>query len=79
MQVLNRVKFVSAVAIGLAAIAAMAQDSGRTFTPSDLQWKPSPRVPGLETVDVLGDSTKPGPIVYRVKFPANFHSAAHPS
>ena len=77
MQVLNRVSLLSAVALGVAAFAAIAQDSGRTFTPSELQWKPSPRVPGLETVDVLGDSTKPGPIVYRVKFPANFTIQPH--
>ncbi len=77
MQGSNRVSLLSAVALGVAAFAAIAQDSGRTFTPSELQWKPSPRVPGLETVDVLGDSTKPGPIVYRVKFPANFTIQPH--
>ena len=76
MQVLNRVSLLSAVALGVAAFAAIAQDAGRTFTPSELQWKPA-RVPGLETVDVLGDSTKPGPIVYRVKFPANFTLQPH--
>ena len=61
MQVLSRVTFVSAIALGLGAFAAIAQDSGRTFTPSELQWKPSPRVPGLEAVNLLGDSAKAGP------------------
>jgi len=65
------------VVLGLIASMAVAQDAGRTMTPSELQWKPSPRVPGLETVDVLGESTKPGPVIYRVKFPPNFRLQAH--
>lgn len=77
MQVLNRLTSLSVVALGLLAFAATAQDSGRTFTPAELQWKPSPRVPGLETVDIMGESSKPGAIVYRVKFPANFTIQPH--
>lgn len=77
MQVLNHVKFASAVALSFAAFAAIAQDSGRTVTPSELKWKPSPRVPGLESAAILGDATKAGAIVYRVKFPANFTVQPH--
>jgi quercetin dioxygenase-like cupin family protein len=47
------------------------------LTPSELKWKPSPRVPGLEVADMIGDQTKPGAYLYRVKFPANFKIEAH--
>lgn len=67
----------SAVAFSLIAAVANAQDSGRTITPSDLQWKPSTRVQGLEQADIIGDSTKPGPYVLRVRFPANFTNPPH--
>jgi uncharacterized RmlC-like cupin family protein len=77
MRVLNHVKLVSAVALGFAAFVSSAQDSGRTITPSEVQWKPSPRVPGLEIADIIGDSTKPGPYVLRVKFPPNYTLQAH--
>jgi quercetin dioxygenase-like cupin family protein len=77
MRVLNHLKLASAVALGLAALIAHAQDSGRTVTPAELQWKPSPRVKGLEIADVIGDAAKPGPYVQRVKFPPNFTVQAH--
>lgn len=77
MKILSYMKVVLSVALCLGALTAFAQDPGRTFTPSEMQWKPSPRVPGLETVTVFGDTTKPGPVVYRVKFPPNFTLQAH--
>jgi quercetin dioxygenase-like cupin family protein len=72
-----RVRPVPIAALGLLAFAAIAQDSGRTVTPSDLMWKPSRTVPGLENVDLMGDISKPGPIVTRTKFPPNFTLQAH--
>lgn len=77
MQSLNHLKFVSAVAFSVIASVANAQDSGRTITPSELQWKPSTRVKGLEQATIIGDSTKPGPFVERVRFPANFTNPPH--
>jgi quercetin dioxygenase-like cupin family protein len=47
------------------------------FTPSELQWKPSPRVTGLETADMISNSNTPGAYLYRVKFPPNFKMQAH--
>jgi quercetin dioxygenase-like cupin family protein len=77
MQVSNHLKLVSAVALSLAAFVANAQDSGRTVTPSEVQWKPSPTVKGLENAYILGDANKPGAYVQRVRFPANFTLQAH--
>jgi quercetin dioxygenase-like cupin family protein len=34
-------------------------------------------VKGLEVAALIGDATKPGPYVQRVKFPANFTMQAH--
>lgn len=76
MRVLNHLKLVSAVALGLAAFVTNAQDSGRTITPSEMQWKPG-RVQGTENADIIGDATKPGPYVQRVKFPPNFTVQPH--
>lgn len=53
------------------------QSAHTIITPSDLQWTPSPRIPGVETANILGDVLKPGPLVYRVKFPPNFTVQAH--
>lgn len=66
-----------AIALGAACTVASAQDSGRTLTPADLQWKPSTRVKGLEQADLIGDSTKAGPYVQRVRYPANFINPPH--
>src|SRR5262245_23196123 len=46
-------------------------------TPDKITWKPSPRTPGVEVADLVGDSTKPGPYVQRVKIPPNFVVQAH--
>ena len=77
MQVLNHLKLVSAVALGLTAFVTDAQDAGRTITPSELQWKPSARVQGIEIVGIIGDTNKPGPYVERLKFSPNFILQAH--
>lgn len=64
--------------VGMAGAATAADSSaaGTTLTPDQLKWKPSPRVPGLEVADMIGDSAK-GAYTYRVKFPANFKMQAH--
>ena len=46
-------------------------------TPDKLMWKASPRVAGVEAAGLVGDSTKQGSYVERVKFPANFKVQAH--
>ena len=45
-------------------------------TPDELKWKPG-RVPGHEIAPIVGDSTKAGPYVERVKFPPNSTSRPH--
>jgi quercetin dioxygenase-like cupin family protein len=46
-------------------------------TPDKLAWKPSPRVAGVETAALVSDSTKQGPYVERIRFPANFKIQPH--
>src|SRR3989304_1447285 len=73
--------FVLAVVLATAGMAgappgADSSAAGTTLTPDQLKWKPSTRVAGLETADMIGDSTK-GAYTLRVKFPANFRMQAH--
>lgn len=69
-----------AFTLGLAAAGALAADDlpegGMRITTEELKWKPG-RVPGHEIAPLIGDSTKPGPYVERVKFPPNSISQAH--
>ncbi len=51
--------------------------SGLTFTPEQMTWKPNPRVPGLGVARIISSGKKPGPYVYRVKFPAGRVVQAH--
>ena len=68
------------LALGLAVLGASAADDlpegGVRITTDELVWKPG-RVPGHEIAVLIGDSTKPGPYVERVKFPPNSISQAH--
>jgi quercetin dioxygenase-like cupin family protein len=68
------------LALGLATFTAFAADGlpegGLRITSEELKWK-SGRVPGHEIAPLIGDSTKPGPYVERVKFPPNSISQAH--
>lgn len=70
-------KRLCALTVAIGCGVAGAQDAGRTITPAELQWKPSIRVKGLEQADLIGDSTKPGPYVQRVRYPANFVNPPH--
>lgn len=69
-----------ALALGLAAFAAFGTEDlpegGLRITSEELKWKPG-RVPGHEIAPLIGDSSKPGPYVERVKFPPNSISQAH--
>lgn len=68
------------LALGLSVLGACAADGlpegGVRITTDELVWKPG-RVPGHEIAALIGDSTKPGPYVERVKFPPNSISQAH--
>jgi len=69
--------FAVAVLAPAATIAAEPPTQGLMLTPAKLQWQPNPRVPGLEIAILLGDATKPGPYVQRVRFPAGQTVKAH--
>jgi len=83
MKKMKNVKLVAAMVFvsGLFAGAAIAADTsvaaGTMITPDQLAWKPSPRIVGLENADMIGDSSKGGAYVYRVKFPAKYKMEAH--
>ena len=74
--------FPSIVAIALALMAGSVcatdelPEGALRITPEELKWKGG-RVPGHEIAPLIGDSTKPGPYVERVKFPPNSISQAH--
>ena len=77
---LSPVSLGMALLLSLTALGACAADDladgGLRITPEELIWKPG-RVPGHEIAPLIGDSSKPGPYVERVKFPANSTSQAH--
>jgi quercetin dioxygenase-like cupin family protein len=76
----KQVRLIAALVLGLNALSALAVDDlpegAFRVTPEELVWKPG-RVPGHEIAPVMGDSTKPGPYVERVKFPPNSISQPH--
>jgi hypothetical protein len=79
MRLVQKMALVPATLM-ICAFPAMASDVPKEavkFTPGDLKWKPSARVPGLQRADMTGDDTKPGPYMYRIRFPANFKMQAH--
>ena len=67
------VALLSVLALCTLAIGARAADElpegAFRITTEELKWKAG-RVPGHEIAAIMGDSTKPGPYVERVKFPA---------
>jgi hypothetical protein len=80
-----RCYLVSSLLIAMAGAAitvntAMAGDVPKEavlMTRDKFVFKPNPRVPGLERADMIGSDTKPGPYLYRTKFPPNFKLEAH--
>jgi len=62
------------------ALGSMAQEVPTRSTvvmPSDLKWSESPRAPGVQTAPLMGDPTKPGPYVFRAKYPASTVNRPH--
>ena len=80
MRAMNLVKLVAGLALSLTVLGAYGADDLPTgavrITVDELKWGPG-RQPGQEIARLIGDSTKPGPFVERVKFPANFTIQAH--
>ncbi len=74
------VKCLAGLALSLTVLGVYAADDlpegALRITTDELKWRPG-RVPGHEIAALVGDSSKPGPYVERVKFPANSISQAH--
>ena len=65
------------VLVGLSALAA-ADDKGFVrVTPDELQWKDFPNSRGVQVATLVGDPTKPGIYVQRVKFPPHVMDRPH--
>lgn len=59
---------------------ARAQSPGLQYmelTPATLKWIENPAVRGVHSALMIGDPAKPGPFVYRGKFPAGYKTPAH--
>lgn len=80
MRVLNHANLVVGLALGLTVLGANGADDlpggAIRITAEELKWAPG-RVPGQELAPMVGDGTKAGPYVQRVKFPPNFVVQAH--
>jgi quercetin dioxygenase-like cupin family protein len=59
------------------SLAAESPKTGLTLTPEQMVWEPNPRVVGLGVARIISKGTKPGPYVYRVKFPPGRVVQAH--
>ena len=57
--------------------SASAQDTMQVITPGSLTWHAHPVFKGAQTVILLGDPSKAGPVIQRVKFPPNYRVAPH--
>ena len=80
MGAMNQVNLVAGLAFSLIVSGAYGADDlpngAVRITAKELKWGPG-RVPGQELAPLVGDGTKPGPYVQRVKFPANYTLQAH--
>lgn len=80
MMVKNCINVVAGLALILTVWGVSADEDlpngAVRITVEELKWRPG-RVPGHEIAPLVGDSTKPGPYVERVKFPANSTSQPH--
>ena len=80
MKAMNHVKLVVGLVLSLTVLGAYGADDlpqgAVRITNAELKWGPG-LTPGLEIARLIGDSTKLGPYVQRVKFPANFTHQAH--
>lgn len=59
------------------AVAGDVPKEAVLMTPGKFQFKPNLKVAGLERADMIGSDTKPGPYLFRTKFPPNFKLEAH--
>jgi quercetin dioxygenase-like cupin family protein len=77
---MNCTNLAVSLAFGLTVLGACAADDlpagAIRITTEELKWRPG-RVPGHEIAPMIGDSTKPGPYVERVRFPANSTAQSH--
>jgi quercetin dioxygenase-like cupin family protein len=76
MRVPNLLGLLSFVVLLVACSTATAQNAGLTVTPAELQWKTG-RVAGLERANLVGEPGKPGPAIFRLKFPPGYTVQAH--
>ena len=69
----------AALVMAASAIADTTTKSGLIIASSEMKWKPSARVAGVETADLIGSGAgaSSGYYVYRVKFPPKFKMDAH--
>ncbi|MCI0414411.1 cupin domain-containing protein [bacterium] len=76
-------KFVLAILVGTSfayaasSIAPNIHAGSKVVTPGDLKWSESPRAPGVQTAPLVGDPNKPGPYVFRAKYPPNTVNRPH--
>jgi len=66
--------------LATAGSGALAQSSGHVVVPADkVQWGPAPPIlpAGAQIAVLEGNPAEKGPIVMRLKFPANYNIAAH--
>ena len=60
----------SALLLASSAIgAAESPETGLMFTPEQMKWGTNPRAPSLGVARIISSGMKPGPYVYRVKYP----------
>jgi quercetin dioxygenase-like cupin family protein len=59
--------------------SSIAQEASASaiLVPSDLKWSESPRAPGVATAAIVGEPSKPGPYVFRAKYPPNTVNRPH--
>jgi quercetin dioxygenase-like cupin family protein len=65
--------------VGLLPISAMADEPHVVAQPESLKWGPAPPIlpKGAQVAVLYGDPDKPGPFVFRLRFPAGYKVAAH--
>jgi quercetin dioxygenase-like cupin family protein len=75
---MSRVILAIVAAVLLTALPVVAQHGAHHVAmPDTLKWVDPPTFPGAKLAVVLGDPSKEGPFVYRVKFPAGYKVAPH--
>ena len=70
--------FLSLMAQAGDSIERMHAEKMESFRSSDLQWKDEPILPkGAKSVLLVGDPSKPGVFIVRLKFPPHYPIPAH--